>query len=46
MRLLTELQFCPTSSNLRNPKLKPIGDGFGFLLLLDKVQTLSFENLP
>ena len=32
MRLLTELQFCPTSSKERNPKLLPIGDGFGFLL--------------
>lgn len=34
MRLLTELQFCPTSSNKRNPKLLPIGGGFGFLLFL------------
>ena len=34
MRLLTELQFCPTSSKERNPKLLPIGDGFGFLLIL------------
>lgn len=32
MRLLTELQFCPTSSKERNPTLLPTGDGVGFLL--------------
>ena len=33
IRLLTKLQFCPTSSFKDNPKLLPVGDGFGFLLL-------------
>ena len=27
-----KLQFYPTSAKERNPKLLPIGDGFGFLL--------------
>jgi len=39
-----KLHFCTMSTNMRNPKLLPVGDGFGFLLFCPRKTTTCYAG--